>query len=128
MNRILPILAALAIAFAAGAAQAKPAACKDASGKFTKCPAAAAAPATPDKPAKAEKCKDAKGKFTKLPGGPPRAGAGAGAGRGPGERCQAHGGGKARRGEHRADRVVSGRTRRGHGQVQGRHLQHEQDP
>ncbi|PXA85317.1 hypothetical protein DMC25_15545 [Caulobacter sp. D4A] len=61
------LVTALAVAFAvsaAGGAMAAP--CKDAKGKFIKCPAAAA-------PAKPVKCKDAKGKFAKCgaPGAKP---------------------------------------------------------
>jgi hypothetical protein len=61
------LVTALAVAFAvtsAGGAMAAP--CKDAKGKFIKCPAAAA-------PAKPTKCKDAKGKFAKCgtPGAKP---------------------------------------------------------
>ena len=44
-------IAVIALALSAGGALAKPAQCKDANGKFTKCPAAAAAPVTPAKPA-----------------------------------------------------------------------------
>jgi hypothetical protein len=45
----------------------KAAPCKDAKGKFTKCPAAAAKPAAPPAmaPAKKGPCKDEKGKFKK---------------------------------------------------------------
>ena len=53
---------------AASGASAKAAQCKDAHGKFIKCPPAAAAAATPApgaKAAKAAPCKDAKGKFIK---------------------------------------------------------------
>ncbi len=53
---------------AASGASAKAAQCKDAHGKFIKCPpaaTAAAAPAPAAKPAKAAPCKDAKGKFIK---------------------------------------------------------------
>jgi hypothetical protein len=63
----LATAAVLALSLAlVGAADAKP--CKDAkTGKFIKCPPAAAAPA------KAVKCKDAKGKFAKCgaPGAKP---------------------------------------------------------
>lgn len=52
-----------------GSASAKAAQCKDAHGKFTKCPPAAAAATTPTpppaKPPGAGPCKDAKGKFIK---------------------------------------------------------------
>ena len=51
------VLAAFALSVAM-AGQASAAACRDAKGKFIKCPAAAA-------PAKPVKCKDAKGKFAK---------------------------------------------------------------
>ena len=51
------LIAATAAALLAGAADAKATPCRDAKGKFTKCPPAAAAP----KPV----CKDAKGKFAK---------------------------------------------------------------
>ncbi len=53
------ILAAIAALAFSTVAEAK--SCKDAAGKFTKCPPAAAAPS------KATQCKDAKGKFTKCP-------------------------------------------------------------
>ena len=54
--------AALLMGSLSGVAQAAP--CKDAKGKFTKCPPAAA---------KAQRCKDAKGKFAKCgtPGAKP---------------------------------------------------------
>jgi len=60
------IAAALALSLSAFTASAATP-CKDAKGKFTKCPPAAAAPA------KAKKCKDAKGKFAKCdaPGAKP---------------------------------------------------------
>jgi len=72
--RRVSVVTALAIGLTlvlSGGAFAK-SSCKDASGKFIKCPTdtAAAAPAattTPAKPAKAAKCKDASGKFTKCP-------------------------------------------------------------
>lgn len=48
------ILAAAALTMTTGPALAAP--CKDAKGKFVKCPAKAAAP---------KKCKDARGKFAK---------------------------------------------------------------
>ena len=65
------VVAAALFAFslsAMGAGSVFAAPCKDAKGKFTKCPAAAAA-----KPAKPVKCKDAKGKFAKCsaPGAKP---------------------------------------------------------
>ena len=50
------VLAAFALALAGSASAATP--CKDAKGKFTKCPAPAAAKT-------AARCKDAKGKFAK---------------------------------------------------------------
>ena len=80
MKKSSILIAALAFALSlAGAADAK--SCKDAKGKFTKCPpAAAAAPAAKTAPvanstpvtapaptAKAAPCRDAKGKFTKCP-------------------------------------------------------------
>ena len=57
MHKTLILAAIAALAFSS-VAEAKT--CKDASGKFTKCPVAAA-------PAKTAPCKDAKGKFTKCP-------------------------------------------------------------
>ncbi|HWU15232.1 MAG TPA: hypothetical protein VN157_14620 [Caulobacter sp.] len=64
MLKSLSIAAAFAVALS-GASVASAAPCKDAKGKFIKCPAAAAA--TP------VKCKDAKGKFAKCsaPGAKP---------------------------------------------------------
>ena len=53
----------LGLSIASGAA-AKATQCKDAKGKFIKCPPAAAAPAKPG-PAATTRCKDAKGKFIK---------------------------------------------------------------
>jgi hypothetical protein len=47
---------ATALALVAGTAPAVAAPCKDAKGRFVKCPAA---------PAKATKCKDARGKFAR---------------------------------------------------------------
>ena len=61
MSRLLAVAAALSLL----AAPALAAPCKDAKGKFIKCPPPAAAPA-PKGP-----CKDAKGKFIKCP--PPAA-------------------------------------------------------
>ena len=64
MRSPLPTLAAvLALTLAGQAAAAAP--CKDAKGKFIKCPAAG--------PAKPARCKDAKGKFAKcgIPGAVP---------------------------------------------------------
>ncbi|MBO9577001.1 MAG: hypothetical protein J7494_14815 [Sphingobium sp.] len=53
------VLFALALVGLAGSAPALAAPCKDAKGKFTKCP---------EKPVvKKAPCKDAKGKFTKCP-------------------------------------------------------------
>jgi hypothetical protein len=69
MTRLIAIAAALAFVFSASFADAK--ACRDAAGKFAKCPAAAAAPA------KAGACRDAKGKFIKC-GAPEAAAAKAG--------------------------------------------------
>ena len=66
MRAHLPAFAAaLALAFAGHAGAAAP--CKDARGKFTKCPPVAAAPAKP------ARCKDARGKFAKCgaPGAKP---------------------------------------------------------
>ncbi len=63
--RVQTVLAAtLSIAMLGFAAQASAAPCKDAKGKFVKCPAAAPAPV---------RCKDAKGKFAKCgtPGATP---------------------------------------------------------
>ena len=62
MRRLLTVIATLAFAISmAGAADA--AACKDAKGKFTKCPAPAAASASYTLDAKG-KCHDAKGKMS----------------------------------------------------------------
>lgn len=64
-----PLSLAIAISISllvAGGAYAKAPQCKDASGKFIKCPAAAAA-TTPAAPPKVVRCKDAKGKFIKCP-------------------------------------------------------------
>jgi len=58
MSRTLMLAAAAALTLSAFGAQAA-APCKDAKGKFVKCPAVAAAPAKP------VKCKDARGKFAK---------------------------------------------------------------
>ena len=65
MSKSLTIAIALAIGLSAAGSTAFAAPCKDAKGKFTKCPAAA--------PAKPAKCKDAKGKFAKCsaPGAKP---------------------------------------------------------
>jgi len=65
MSKSLSIAIALAIGLAVSSPAAFAAPCKDAKGKFTKCPAAA--------PAKPVKCKDAKGKFAKCsaPGAKP---------------------------------------------------------
>jgi hypothetical protein len=58
------VAAVTAFAIMAGATAASAAPCKDAKGRFTKCPTA---------PAKAARCKDAKGKFAKCgtPGAKP---------------------------------------------------------
>ncbi len=67
--RLAPFAIALSLGLlAASGASAKAAQCKDAHGKFIKCPPAAAAAAAPGPAAKAAKaapCKDAKGKFIK---------------------------------------------------------------
>jgi len=70
---LLAVAAALAVAAIPATVDAAP--CKDAKGKFIKCPPAAAKPATKATPAKAAAakpaagkkapCRDAKGKFTK---------------------------------------------------------------
>lgn len=63
MKRSL-VAAATAFAIMTGATAVSAAPCKDAKGRFTKCPTA---------PAKATRCKDAKGKFAKCgtPGAKP---------------------------------------------------------
>ena len=53
------LIAATAAALFTGVADAKAAPCRDAKGKFIKCPPAATAPAPK------QVCKDAKGKFAK---------------------------------------------------------------
>ncbi len=53
------LIAVTAAALFAGAADAKATPCRDAQGKFIKCPPAAAAPVPK------QVCKDAKGKFAK---------------------------------------------------------------
>ncbi|WP_168074808.1 hypothetical protein [Caulobacter sp. SSI4214] len=65
MNRTL-VLAAAALLTLAVSTPSVAAPCRDAKGKFIKCPAASA-------PAKPTKCKDAKGKFAKCgtPGAKP---------------------------------------------------------
>lgn len=66
MSKILTFMAAASVAVTVlGAGSAFAAPCKDAKGKFTKCPPAAAAPK--------QVCKDAKGKFAKCgtPGAKP---------------------------------------------------------
>jgi hypothetical protein len=65
MRPSLTFIAAVSLLVSAAGAQAA-APCRDAKGKFIKCPAAASAPA---------KCKDAKGKFAKCgsPGSKPLA-------------------------------------------------------
>ncbi|MGN6058423.1 MAG: hypothetical protein ACTHOI_07545 [Sphingomicrobium sp.] len=55
------VLALSAISLIAGSAPSLAAPCKDAKGKFTKCPSKAA----PAKPAKPKMCRDAKGHFAK---------------------------------------------------------------
>jgi hypothetical protein len=64
MIRSLATAAAALAMFAGGTAPATAAPCKDAKGKFTKCPPASAKPV---------RCKDAKGKFAKCgaPGAKP---------------------------------------------------------
>jgi len=54
------VLALSALSLLAGSAPAFAAPCKDAKGKFVKCPAKAAA-----KPVKPKKCRDSKGHFIK---------------------------------------------------------------
>lgn len=65
MSKTLSLAIAFAVAFSSATYAAPP--CRDAKGKFIKCPPAAAAPAKPTK------CKDAKGKFAKCgtPGAKP---------------------------------------------------------
>ena len=60
MSKTLSIAIALAFGLTA-ASGAFAETCRDAKGRFAKCPTAAAAPA------KTAQCKDAKGKFTKCP-------------------------------------------------------------
>jgi len=57
MKRTLALLTALAFVFAAGPAQAKP--CRDAHGKFVKCPVT--------KQVAKKQCRDSHGKFVKCP-------------------------------------------------------------
>jgi len=66
MRKTIVLAATLAFAMSAAGASFAAAPCRDAKGKFIKCPAAAA-------PAKPTKCKDAKGKFAKCgtPGAKP---------------------------------------------------------
>lgn len=66
MRKITILAASLAIALSSAGASFAAAPCRDAKGKFIKCPPAAA-------PAKPTKCKDAKGKFAKCgtPGAKP---------------------------------------------------------
>ncbi len=66
MRSLILASAVLSLAAAGNALAAAP--CKDAKGKFMKCPPPAAAP-----PAKAARCKDGKGKFAKCgtPGAKP---------------------------------------------------------
>lgn len=61
------LLTALILSLSAGTAFAKAPQCRDAKGKFIKCPPAAAAPAKP------KQCRDAKGHFVKCgaPGAKP---------------------------------------------------------
>lgn len=68
------VFALTALSLLAGSAPALAAPCKDAKGKFMKCPAAKPATCRDSKgkfikcataPAKPKQCKDAKGKFTK---------------------------------------------------------------
>jgi hypothetical protein len=54
------IFALAAVSLLAGSAPSLAAPCKDAKGKFTKCP-----PKAPAKPAKPKQCRDAKGHFIK---------------------------------------------------------------
>jgi hypothetical protein len=65
MRKIVTLAATLAFALSAAGASLAAAPCRDAKGKFIKCPASA--------PAKPVKCKDAKGKFAKCsaPGAKP---------------------------------------------------------
>ncbi|ADG10936.1 hypothetical protein B7G68_12700 [Caulobacter segnis] len=65
MRKTIALAATLAFALSAAGASFAAAPCRDAKGKFIKCPAAA--------PAKPVKCKDAKGKFAKCgtPGAKP---------------------------------------------------------
>ena len=67
MRKALVLAATLAIALSSAGASLAAAPCRDAKGKFIKCPPPAAAPAKPTK------CKDAKGKFAKCgtPGAKP---------------------------------------------------------
>lgn len=62
MRRVIAVAAVVAFSLSAASSFAAP--CKDAKGKFTKCPPAATKPV---------KCKDAKGKFAKCgtPGAKP---------------------------------------------------------
>ncbi len=62
MKKIFAAVIALGLLTAAPSIAAQ---CKDAKGKFTKCPTPAASTATPA--ASTTKCRDAKGKFTKCP-------------------------------------------------------------
>ncbi len=59
MIRTATLAATFALALGGFSTGAMAAQCKDAKGKFTKCPTVAAAPAP------AARCKDAKGKFAK---------------------------------------------------------------
>lgn len=62
MKKIFGAVVALGLLVAAPSMAAQ---CKDAKGKFTKCPTPAASTATPA--ASTTKCRDAKGKFIKCP-------------------------------------------------------------
>jgi hypothetical protein len=66
LRKSLALAAAMVMALSASSAALAAAPCRDAKGKFIKCPAAAA-------PAKPNMCKDAKGKFAKCgaPGAKP---------------------------------------------------------
>lgn len=66
MSKTFSLAFALVVALSSASAAYAAAPCRDAKGKFIKCPAATA-------PAKPTKCKDAKGKFAKCgtPGAKP---------------------------------------------------------
>ncbi len=59
MQRLLSSMVAFAFVAALGSGAASAKQCRDAKGKFMKCPTTTSAPAT--------KCRDKKGKFTKCP-------------------------------------------------------------